>query len=81
MSTVTRTNDQAIGRQTWLASPLAIWLPAGPTHDQPHSPSLRHVLFHDERGAVSLTVEEIVEKSYAQLPVLGVLPKCYLIEM
>lgn len=67
MNTVTRPNYQAIESQTWLASPLAIWLPTSPTHDKPHSPSLGHVLFHDERGAVSLTIEQVMEKGYGQL--------------
>lgn len=76
MSTATVMNAQAIGKQTWLATSIATWLPAGPAQDQPHSQSLRHVLFPDERGAVSLTIEQIVEWGHAQLPVLKFYIKC-----
>lgn len=77
MSTVTRMTVRAIGRQKLLATPLAIWLSSGPTNDQPHSQSLRYTLFPDEREALRLTIEQIVGKGYAHLPVLEILPKCF----
>lgn len=54
---VTRVNNQqVIGRQTWLAIPIAIWFPTDPTLDQPHSLGLRHVFFLMKK-TVSFTTE------------------------